>query len=110
MCSSDLHVLLLCANEDPGQGIVLGGLFGGTAPGDSGVEGDRVHRYHFGTRGGHRLVLDDHGKLLRLESDNGSKLEFSRDRVLLHAAVDLAIEAPGRAITIAGSSVDFRRA
>jgi len=36
-------------------------------------------------------------------------VELSPKRVTLHAAVDLEIEAPGRAVVITGNTIDFRK-
>jgi phage baseplate assembly protein gpV/phage protein D len=104
------RVLVLFPQDDPAQGIVLGGLYGAAGPPDSGVESGQVRRYTFRTAGGQRLQLDDAGRRLRLEDEAGSYIELGPERVLLHAAVDLDIAAPGRAVTIRGQSIDFDRA
>ncbi len=122
------RVLLLLVGGDPAQAIVLGGLYGPTEPPDAaGVEGGAVRRFHFMTPGGQLLRLDDEARSARLEShggnflqlspgrlragnSDGSYLELTEQRVRLHAARDLEIEAPGRSIVIRGQSIDFERA
>jgi phage baseplate assembly protein gpV/phage protein D len=105
----DDQVLVLFAREDPGEGIVLGGLYGPRGAPDSGVEGDSVRRFTLLTPGGHRVRLDDANHTVRVEDSSHSYLELSPDRVRLHAAVDLDIEAPGRSVVIRGNTVDFER-
>lgn len=122
------RVLVLYADDDPAQGVVLGGLFGETPPPDAaGVAGGVVRRFQFRTAGGQRLILDDDRRRVRVESQggefielapervragtsDGSFLELAARRVRLHARADLDIEAPGQAITIRGRSIDFEQA
>jgi len=104
------RVLLLFPDGDPAQAVVAGSLYGADGPPDSGVEGGATRRYTFTTSGGQKLMLDDAGKKLRLEDQTGSYLELSPDRALLHAAVDLTLESPGRALRIRARSVDFEQA
>jgi phage baseplate assembly protein V len=101
------QVLVLLANEDPSRGIVLGGLYGASGPPDSGVVGGSVKRYSFLTSGGHSIKLDDEQHSIRVEDSQGSYVELAPDLVKIHAVSDLEIEAPGHAIKIRGSSVDF---
>jgi uncharacterized protein involved in type VI secretion and phage assembly len=100
-------VLVLLAHDDPGQGVVLGGLYGGLTPPDTGIEGGARRRFSFLTPGGQRVSLDDAENLLRLENSAGSFMELTPDRVRLHAAADLEIEAPGKSIVIRGQAIDF---
>jgi hypothetical protein len=86
----------------------MGGLFGMDGPPDSGVEEGEVRRYTFLTRGGQRIQLDDSGILIRLENADGSYIEMAPDKVHLHAATDLEIEAPGQSVVIRGKSIDFQ--
>lgn len=103
------QVLLLFPQGDPAAGFVLGGLYGVGAPPDSGMENGVVARYTLLTPGGQRVQLDDARQLLRVENSRGSYVELSPDRVVLHAATDLLIEAPGRKIVIQGQAIDFQR-
>ena len=104
------HVLLLFQGEDPGQGLVIGGLYGAEVPADWGIEGGSVQRYTFLTPAGQKLGLDDSRKLVRLENSNGSYVELSPEKVRLHSQADLEIEAPGRALVLRGKTVDFQKA
>jgi uncharacterized protein involved in type VI secretion and phage assembly len=103
-------VLLFFLHGDPAQAVVAGGLYGTDGPPDSGVEGGAMKRYTFATPGGQRVQLDDFGRKLRLEDSTGSYLELGPEKAVLHAAVDLTLEAPGRAIRVRGQSVDFQQA
>lgn len=103
------HVLVLFAHEDPGQGIVLGGLYGIQEPPDVGIDGGVVRRYTLLTPGGQRIRLDDGQQTIRLENSAGSYCELSPEKVRIHAATDLEIEAPGQRIVIRGKNIDFER-
>ena len=122
------HVLVLFADGDPAQGVVLGGLYGEqTPPDDAGVMAGAVKQYVLRTPAGQRVCLDDDARSVRIENEggefvemnpdglqagdrNGSLLSLEAGQVRLHAATDLDIAAPGRAITIRGRSIDFERA
>jgi phage baseplate assembly protein gpV len=106
----DDQVLVLLAHQDPGQGVVIGGLYGVHGPPDAGVEGTSVQRYTFQTRGGQRIRLDDGHRTLRIEDQNGSYLEMGPNRLVVHAAVDLVVEAPGRRVLVRGQAIDFESA
>jgi hypothetical protein len=45
-----------------------------------------------------------------VENSEGSFIEMTPDRVLVHAKADLVIEAPGRSVKIRGQTIDFERA
>jgi len=104
------HVLLLFAHEDPGEGVVLGGLYGMPGMPDSGVEGNSVRRYTLLTPGGQRIFLDDARHVIHIEDSSGSYLDLAPGKVKVHAAADLDIEAPGHSVTIRGQKIDFERA
>ncbi len=120
------RVLLLASGDDPGQAVVLGGLYGKEGPPDAGVDGGAVKRYTFVTSGGQRVQLDDDKRRVRIQSSSGHSLELTPGRarlvassgsyveladqmVRIHAAADLVIEAPGKSVTIRGQSIDFQR-
>jgi phage baseplate assembly protein gpV len=103
-------VLVLLAHEDPGQGVVLGGLYGMPGAPDSGVEQGAVQRFTLLTRGGQRVRLDDAHHTIRVENSQGSFVELSPTKVKVHAAADLEIEAPGKAVVIRGQTIDMERA
>ena len=104
------HVLVVFPHEDPATGIVVGGLYGTGGPPDPGVAGAAVQRFTLRTSGGQHVALDDEHKKLRLEDVTGSSIELAPGGVKLHSAVNLTIEAPGRAIVIRAKSVDFQQA
>lgn len=121
------RVLVLLPDGDPAQGVVLGGLYGSEGPYDSGVEGPGVRRYSVRTRSGQVVRMDDEAGELRLEdasggvvvlsdqhirvaSATGNEIELGPDRLLIHSATDLVIEAPGKDIKIRGASIDFESA
>ena len=95
---------------DPATGFVLGALFGTLAPPDTGVHGGKVRRWSLRTSGGQSVVLDDQERRVRIRNAVGSAVDLGPDRLRIHAATDLVIEAPGRAIVVRAASVDFEQA
>lgn len=102
-------VLVLLALEDPARSVVVGGLYAARGTPDTGIEAGAVKRYTLLTPGGQRVRLDDAGQVIRLENSDGSFVELSPEKVSVHAARDLEIEAPGKAIVIRGNTIDFQR-
>jgi phage protein D/phage baseplate assembly protein gpV len=107
----DDTVLVLLPSGDPANGIVLGGLYGmwSKEAWDWGVEESAVKRYTLQTPGGQRVRLDDAKQIVRLENSDGSYLEMSPEKVMLHSQRDLQIEAPGRNLVIKANKVDFEQ-
>jgi phage baseplate assembly protein gpV/phage protein D len=108
----DDQVLVLLERNDPAQGVILGGLYGSSSrPADSdwGVAQDAVKRFTFHTPGGQRIQLDDANQRLVLEIGDGSFLELTPKRVLLHAETELVMEAPGQQVRIKGRNIDFEQ-
>jgi uncharacterized protein involved in type VI secretion and phage assembly len=103
------HVLVLFAHGNPSEGMVLGGLYGIQGPPDPGVEGGNVRRYTLLTHEGLKIQLDDVNRSIKLSDPKGSYFELTPQRVRVHAAVDLVLEAPGQAVKIRGNSIDFER-
>jgi len=68
-----------------------------------------VRRYTLLTPGGQRIQLDDGQHTICLENSGGSYCELSPQKVRVHAAVDLEIEAPGQRVVIRGKNIDFER-
>ena len=120
------RVLVLLANEDPAQAIVLGGLYGAEGPFDSGVVSGTIQRYSLRTPGGRLVRLDDENQTIRVEDSQGNFVELTPDELRVHsesrvvvdsvaeltirAGADLTIEAPGKAIRIRAKSIDFETA
>jgi len=105
----DDRVFLLLPGGDPAQAVVVGGLYGSGGPPDAGVEGGAMKRYTFSTPGGQCVRLDDAKRKVRLEDSTGSYIELGPELAIVHAAVDLTLEAPGRAIRVKGRTVDFEQ-
>ncbi|MEU7840990.1 contractile injection system protein, VgrG/Pvc8 family [Micromonospora sp. NPDC049114] len=106
----DDTVLVVLPGGEPASGIVLGSLFGAVEPYDAGVDDGRSRRWSLRTAGGQSIVVDDVQRSLRLATEGGSWLELTPDLATLHAASDLVISAPGRAMVIRARSVDFLHA
>jgi uncharacterized protein involved in type VI secretion and phage assembly len=104
------HVLVLCTQGDPAQGVVLGGLYGPDGPPDSGVEGETIKRFTWVTPGGQQVQLNDTHKSIRVANSDGSYLLLTPSKMSLHAAADLDIEAPGRTVRIRAAAVNFEEA
>ena len=106
----DDTVLVILPHGEPTAGLVLGSLYGTIEPPDtSGIDGGHVGRWSMTTAGGQSIVIDDAGKALRLTNDAGSRVELTPDRLTVHAATDLVIEAPGKQMTIRAATIDFQQ-
>jgi hypothetical protein len=101
-------VLALCAGGDPAQGVVLGGLFGPKGLPEDVLDGGGVRQFTMRSPRGQIIRLDDSDRSVRLENSEGSFVELLPNKVRIHAATDLEIEAPGNAIVIRGAKVDFQ--
>jgi uncharacterized protein involved in type VI secretion and phage assembly len=104
------HVLVVFPHEDPATGVVVGGLYGTGGPPDPGVADAAVKRFTLSTAGGQHVALDDENTRVRIEDATGSSIELAPGGMTVHAAVDLTIEAPGKAILVRAKSVDFEQA
>jgi phage protein D len=104
------QVLALVSADNPATGTVIGGTYGSAGIPDAGIEDGAVARYTLQTPAGQRIELDDAGRRVRVTNAGGSFVDLGPDRVTVHAAADLVIEAPGRAVVIQGQTVDFVRA
>lgn len=102
-------VLVLCADGDLAQGVALGGLYGAKGLPEEMIEGAAVRRFTLLSPGGQLVRLDDAQKSLRLENSEGSFIELLPEKVRLHSATHLEIEAPGQSIVIRGEKIDFQR-
>jgi uncharacterized protein involved in type VI secretion and phage assembly len=103
----DNFVWVAFENGDPSAPVWLGEWFpAGTAPpeADASPPVKRVIR----TARGNRILLDDTegSEQIVLEDATGNRLELTTDGVLLSAAQNLTIEAPGKTIAIRASSVE----
>jgi len=104
-------VLVLLPFEDPAAGLVLGGLYGAAgAPIAGGVDAGAVRVFALLTSGGMSLTFDDAHQQIRLQDAAGSYLEFAKDAVVLQAATNIEIAAPGKQIRIRAAAVEFETA
>ncbi|MEV6814044.1 contractile injection system protein, VgrG/Pvc8 family [Micromonospora sp. NPDC051296] len=103
-------VLVALPGGEPASGVVLGSLFGTVEPYDTGVDDGRARRWSLRTAGGQQVVVDDVARSLRLSTDAGSWLELTPQLATLHAASDLVLSAPGRAMVVRARSIDFLHA
>jgi uncharacterized protein involved in type VI secretion and phage assembly len=103
-------VLVLYAADDPGRGVVLGGLYAEHLPGDAaGVTGSAVRRFGWTTADGQRVLLNRDDDQVIVSNAATSRLEMSKDFMLMHSDVDLTIEAPGKRLVIKADTIDFER-
>jgi phage baseplate assembly protein gpV len=106
----DDQVLILFLNNDPGRGVVLGGVFGsGAKPSDFGIDKGEVKRFSFTTPGGQKFTLDDKRKGIKAENYDGSYVELYPGKVTIHSETDLLIQAPRKNITVLGDTIDFKK-
>jgi phage baseplate assembly protein V len=104
------RVLVLLGAQEVSQAIVLGGLYGETAPPDSGVEAGEVVRYTITTSSGQRVILSDDARTTRLEDGNGNAVELGPSGVHVDAVVDVEVAAPGKRIVFKAAAIDFEQA
>jgi phage baseplate assembly protein gpV len=104
----DDSVLAVFPRGEPALGFVIGSLFKDAHP-DPGIDGGRVKRFSFLTPNGQKLQLDDTRDSIRIENKQGSFIEMLPDKMHLHAASDLVVEAPSKRITIRGRFIDFEK-
>jgi uncharacterized protein involved in type VI secretion and phage assembly len=101
-------VLVAFANDNPAQGVVIGGLFGAHPLHDDDVGQHRPRPCSLRTSGGQLLRLDDQEGAIELKS-RGGVFDLDPNGVVLQSEADLRIAAPGRRITIIADKIDFRR-
>jgi phage baseplate assembly protein gpV len=100
-------VLVLLVTSDPGNAVVLGGLYGSERPPDADLPGARGGRFTAQTADGQQLVLDSEKRSIHLTNGRGSIIELGLDSLRIHSVTDLDLEAPGRRIRIRAAAVDF---
>lgn len=101
------RVVVLYLDALRSQGMVLGGLWGAAGPADAGLSSGEIRRYTFRTADGRKVVLDDARGELTIADPAGNHLAFSSSGTVLHSVGPLVLEAPGKSVTITGSSIDF---
>lgn len=100
-------VLVALPHGSPVGGLVLGSLYGSIEPPDPGVEGGSVKRWSLHTTDGQTITVDDTEHRICLRDKTGSRIELAPGKLMLHAATDLTIQAPGKAMTVRAKSIDF---
>jgi phage protein D/phage baseplate assembly protein gpV len=103
-------VLVVLPGGEPAAGIVIGSLYGAVEPYDAGIDGSKSKRWSMRTANGQAFVIDDEGGKMRLQNKTGSFVELTPDLMTVHAATDLVVEAPGKALRIRANTVDFQKA
>jgi phage protein D/phage baseplate assembly protein gpV len=103
-------VFVVLPGGEPAAGIVIGSLYGTVEPYDAGIDSGKSQRWSMRTANGQAFVIDDGGRQMRLQNDAGSFVELTPDLMTLHAATDLVLEAPGKAMQIRANTVDFQQA
>jgi len=106
----DDTVLVLLPGGEPAAGIVIGSLYGAVEPYDAGIDASKSKRWSMRTANGQAFVIDDAGSKMRLQNETGSFVELTPDLMTVHAATDLVVEAPGKALRIRANTVDFQQA
>lgn len=106
----DDRVLVLLPQGDPAAAIVLGGLYGEGSPVDPGIVGRAVRRWSLVTPGGQRVLLDDEHDRVTVANDSGSTVMLTPDKVTIHAACDLDIQAPGHTMTLRANRIEMVQA
>lgn len=106
----DDTVLVALPHGSPVGGLVLGSLYGAVEPPDPGVEGGNVKRWNLHTADGQTITIDDAEHRIRISDKTGSRIELAPDLVMVHAATDLTIQAPGKALKVRAKTIDFQNA
>lgn len=103
-------VLVLAPAGDLMNAVIVGGLYAPGGPADPGVVDGAVRRYSLTSAGGQKVCVDDASKTIRIEDATGSFVELGPEQVVVHAATDLLLDAPGQAVRIRAKAVDFETA
>lgn len=104
----DDTVLVICAGNNAGRGIIVGGLIADRGP-ELATHGDELP-FQWRTRDGSTVELSDENKCMRFEDARGSRIVLDPNGIDLLARGDLQIRAPGKTITITAARIDFKKA
>ncbi|WP_194410450.1 phage baseplate assembly protein V [Microbacterium cremeum] len=105
------HVVVAHDAWDAGRGVVLGGLRSsdGGEPGVGVVDG-AVGVYGLRLPTGQSLRLSADGDAVAAANSGGSRVELTEDGIVVHAAGDLVVEAPGRTLTLRAKRIEMEQA
>jgi hypothetical protein len=102
-------VAVLGPADQPGRGVVVGGLFGDDQVPGPPVAGGHSRRIALSVSDGPRAVLDGETSEVVFDNGDGSRLELSPRGVTFLAGADLEIAAPGRRIVIRADAIELER-
>lgn len=105
------HVVVAHDTRDPGRGVVLGGVRT-TAGGEPavGVVDGAVGVYGMGLPTGQSLRLAAAKDTVVVVNKGGSRIELSEAGVVVHAAGDLILEAPGHLLRLRANRIELEQA
>lgn len=103
------RVLVQFIDGDTTQAVVLGGLLGLHTPPTAKIKQGKSRCHTFTTRRGQVLQLDDARGAVKLANRDGSYVDLTPGKVVIHAATDLTIEAPGQSLVFKAKTIDFEQ-
>ncbi|MGC5224696.1 phage baseplate assembly protein V [Micromonospora sp. DT81.3] len=104
------RVVVAHDSRDPGRGVVLGGLRTSDAgePGVGVVDG-AVGVYGLRLPTGQSLRLSADGDSIVLANQGGSRVELTAAGIVVHAAGDLVLEAPGHLLRLQADRIELEQ-
>lgn len=125
----DDEVVVGFFNDDPGQAVILGAMYGSkNAPPSTmsklsqdnlqkgivtrkgtilGFKDDEKPSVYIQTPGKNKILLDDDGQLIQMVDQHGNTIKMSQDGIEIKSAKNLKIEASGN-VEIKGIQVDVK--
>lgn len=112
VCLPDVgdRVVVLGNRDDPGTGVVLGGILGRTPATEGPIVDGRTRRTITRLPGGGRVIIDDDAESVTVDNGAGTYLELGPEKALLQSATDLEIAAPGQRLLIRANAIDMEQA
>ncbi|GAA1957175.1 phage baseplate assembly protein V [Microbacterium deminutum] len=104
------RVVIAHDSHDPGRGVVLGGLrtSDGGEPGVGVVEG-AVGVYGLRLPTGQSLRMSADGDSIVVANKGGSRVELTETGIVVHAAGDLVLEAPGHLLRLQADRIELEQ-
>lgn len=105
------HVVVAHDSRDPGRGVVLGGVrtSAGGEPAVGVVDG-AVGVYGMGLPTGQSLRLAAANDTVVVANQGGSRIEITDAGIVVHAAGDLVLEAPGHLLRLRAERIELEQA